>query len=131
MALPLEVRVGHGDGGEERLRVGVLRVCVQLQAVGQLHRAAQVHDHHAAGNILDHGKVVGDEEVGQAHLPLQVLQQIDHLRLDGHVQRRDRLVAHDESGLDHEAPGDADALALAAGELMGEAAHVLPGEADF
>jgi hypothetical protein len=58
---------------------------------------------------------------------LQVLQQVDDLRLDRDVERRDRLVADDELGLDGERAGDADALALAAGELVRAAAHVVGG----
>ena len=49
---------------------------------------------------------------------LQILQQVDDLRLDRHVERRDRLVADDQVGLGSERAGDADALALAAGELV-------------
>ncbi len=54
----------------------------------------------------------------QAQVALQVLQQVEHLRLHRHVQRRDRLVGHDEVRLHGQRPGDADALALAARELV-------------
>ena len=54
----------------------------------------------------------------QAELPLQVLQQVDDLRLDRDVERGDRLVADDQVGLGGQSAGDADALALAAGELV-------------
>ena len=47
-------------------------------------------------------------------LLLQVLQQVDDLRLDRDVERGDRLVADDEVGLGGQRAGDADALALAA-----------------
>jgi hypothetical protein len=49
---------------------------------------------------------------------LQVLQQVDDLRLDRHVERRHRLVADDQLRAPGQRPGDADALALAAGELV-------------
>ena len=61
---------------------------------------------------------MGDEEVGQAELLLQVFQQVDDLRLNRHVERRDRLVGDDEVRVRRERAGDADALALAAGELV-------------
>ena len=70
------------------------------------------------GDVLDDGQVVGDEQIGQVALFLQLLQQVDDLRLDGHVQRGDRLVADDELGIQRQRAGDADALALAAGELV-------------
>ena len=64
------------------------------------------------------GEVVGDEDVGDAELALQALQQVDDLRLHRDVERRDRLVADDQRGLDRERAGDRDALALAARELV-------------
>ena len=75
-------------------------------------------------------EVVGDEEVGQAELLLQLLQQVDDLRLDRHVERRHRLVADDEVRLDRERAGDADALALAAGELVRVAVGEVRVQAD-
>ena len=59
---------------------------------------------------------------------LQLLEHVDHLRLNGHVQRRDRLVADDELRPGGQGAGDADALALAAGELVGVAVEVIPLE---
>jgi hypothetical protein len=71
------------------------------------------------------------EEYGQAELALEVLQQVDHLRLDRHVERRHGLVADDQLGLGGERAGDADPLALAAGEFV-RIAERMPGrEADF
>src|SRR5262249_26130911 len=82
-------------------------------------------------DMLDHREVVGDEEIGEAELLLEVHQEVDDLRLDRYVERRDRFVADDERGVEGERPGDADALALAAGELVRIALHRLPPEADL
>ena len=59
------------------------------------------------------------KRIGQVVLPLQVLQQVEDLRLHRDVERGDDLVAHQQLGLEHQGPGDADALALAARELAG------------
>ena len=67
-----------------------------------------------------------NEQIGRAELLLQVLHQVDHLRLDRDVQCGDRLICDDELGLHDQRAGDADALALAAGELVGIAIGVLP-----
>ena len=56
---------------------------------------------------------------------LQVLEQVDDLGLDRDVERRDGLVGHQELGVERQRAGDADALALAAGELVGIAVVVL------
>ena len=85
----------------------------------------EVHHADAVGEVLDHRQVVGDEQDGDARLLAQLPQQVDDLRLYGHVQRRHRLVGDDQLGLHDDGPGHADALALSAGELVGIAVGVL------
>ena len=62
-----------------------------------------------------------DEQVGQAALALLLGQQVDDLRLDRDVERRDRLVEDKAFRLEGKRAGDGDALALTAGELVREA----------
>ena len=59
-----------------------------------------------------------DEEIAQAETLLQIQQQVDDLRLHRDVERGHRFVADDEFRLQRQRARDADALALAAGELM-------------
>ncbi len=66
---------------------------------------------------------MGDEEVGEIQLLLEVVQQLQDARLDADVQRAGDLVADDELGLQRESPRNADSLSLAARELMGETAE--------
>ena len=61
---------------------------------------------------------MADEDVGEAEFVLQVLEEIEHLRLHRDVERAHRLVEHQHLGLQRQAAGDGDALALAAGELV-------------
>src|SRR5204863_8954892 len=63
-------------------------------------------------------QVMAYEQIGQFVPRLQVAQQVDDLRLHAHVQRRGRLVEHNEPRLQDERAGDGDALALAAGEFV-------------
>ena len=84
----------------------------------------------AVRDVPDDGQVVGDEHVGEAELVLQVLEQVDDLGLDRHVERGDRLVADDQLRPQRDGAGDADALALAAGELVGVAVVVLRVQPD-
>ena len=99
-------------------------------ALANLHDAAEVHDRHAVADVLHHAQVVGDEQVGKVHLFLELGQQVDDLRLDGHVQGRDRFVADDDQRIQGQRPGDADALALAARKLVGIPVHVRRVQAD-
>ena len=61
---------------------------------------------------------MGDEQVGEVALRLQLAEQVDHLRLHAHVEGRGRLVQHDEGRRQHEGARHRDALALPAGELV-------------
>ena len=88
------------------------------------------HHHQAARQRRDDAQVVRDEQISQIVPLLQVAQQIDHLRLDHHVERAGRLVEHDEARLQHHGARHRDALALAAGKFMGKAKTQLRIEAD-
>ena len=105
-------------------------VGVEPLLVGDLDDLAEVHHRDPVGDVLHHAEIVGDEQIGQLELGLQVLHQVDDLGLDRDVERRDRLVADDELGMERQRAGDADALALAAGELVREALGVVAREAD-
>ena len=63
-------------------------------------------------------QIVRDEDVGEPELALEPLHQVEDLGLDRDVERRDRLVGDDQLRLERESARDADALALAAGELV-------------
>ena len=120
-------RVGDGHGREQGLRVRVHRSLVELRVLRELDDAAEVHDGDPVADVAHHGEVVGDEQVGEAELPLQLLQEVDDLRADGDVEGADGLVADDEVGLHRQRPGDADALALAAAELVRDSGSACSG----
>jgi len=113
-----------GDDVEQGLGVGVARVVEQLRLGCELHHVSKVHDHDRIGDVLDDRQVVADEDVGQAEAALQLHEQVDDLRLDGDVERRDGLVADDDLRLEDDGPGDADTLALTTRELMGIAGAI-------
>ena len=70
------------------------------------------------GEDLHDAEVVADEQAGEALLALQLLEQVEHLGLHRHVERGRGLVGDQQVGLEREGAGDADALALTAGELV-------------
>lgn len=96
LTILVHLGVSDGNGREQRTGIGVQRVAVQLLAGGNLHNFAEVHDDDTVADMLDHRQVMGNEQVGNAQLRLQVLQQVDDLRLNRNVQCRDRLVAEDD-----------------------------------
>ena len=102
----------------------------QRRLAGRLHHLAQVHHRHPVGDVSHDSQVMRDEQIGEAELPLERAQQVDHLGAYRHVERRHRLVADQQLGVDRQRAGDADALALAAGELVRIAPRVLRSEPD-
>ena len=79
--------------------------------------------------MLDQPQVVRDEEVRQLQPLLQIHQQVDDLRLDRDVQRRDRLVGDDERRVERQRAREADALTLSAAELVRIAREMVRVEA--
>lgn len=73
---------------------------------------------------------MGNEEIGQAQLSLQVLEQVNDARLDGYVQSGDGLIEHEHRRARGQGAGQTDALALAAGEVAREAVQLRRVEAD-
>ena len=105
-------------------------VPVNLLARATFDDPAEVHDRHPVAHVLDHPEIVGDEQQREPELPLQVVQQVQYLRLDGDVERRHGLVRDDEARADGERARDPDALALAAAELVWIAVRRVGRQAD-
>jgi len=76
------------------------------------------------------GVIGRGEQIGEAEVLLEVHEEIENPRLDRDVERRHRFVANQEIGPYGEHPGNADALPLAARELMEIAVAIAAIEAD-
>jgi hypothetical protein len=84
----------------------------------------KIHHYDAATDVFDDCEIVSNEQVGEAELALQVLQQVDNLRLHGDIEGAHRLVADDEFWFNGQGASDADPLALATAELVWVAVRV-------
>ena len=104
--------------GEQCARVGMAWVGIDFVTVRNFDDLAEIHNRNTLADVFDHAQVVRDEEIGQVQLLLQILKQVDYLRLDRNVERRDRLVEHEETRAHCERPRDPDTLALPARKLM-------------
>src|SRR5688572_9059900 len=114
----LIVGIRHGDSREERPGIRMLRVAEEAGGLGHFDDAPEVHDGGPAADMLNEPQVVGDEEIGEPELFLQLEEQIHHLRLNRHIERRYRLVGNDERRIERERPGHPYSLALATAELV-------------
>jgi hypothetical protein len=130
----------HPDGGlsglgdrrrrQQGLRIGVLWIGEQLGRVRQFDDPPQIHHRDTGRDVAHHGKVMSDEQVRQPELLLQILEQVDHLPLDRHVERRHGLVADDDLGVDRQRPRNSHALTLPTREFVRVAQCHVREEAD-
>ncbi len=118
------------DRAHQTMSIGMARVVKQLEHVGLLHRPARIHHNYLVTQLRHHPEIVGDEDDGHAGLGLQLLHQLQDLGLDGHIQRRGRLVADEQRRLAGERHGDHHPLAHAAGEVVGIDGEALGGLGD-
>ena len=74
-----------------------------------------LHHRNFMREVLHHAEVVGDEEVSDTKLLLQLLQEIEYLRLNRYIKRRCGLIGHNQRRVGHDGPRDADPLLLTTG----------------
>jgi hypothetical protein len=55
-------------------------------AAAILDRLAKVHDHYIVGDVADHRQVMGDEDISELELVLEILQKVEDLGLDREVE---------------------------------------------
>ena len=119
-----------GDRVDERPGVVVGGRAEQLGGRPGLDDLAQVHHRDVVGQVVDHRQVVRHHQVAELVLGLERGHQVEDLGPDRHVQRRHGLVGHDQRRAGGQGAGQADALALPAGQLARvpvELAHGQPG----
>ena len=102
----------------------------ELPYRGPFDDPAGVHDHHLVADLGNHTEIMGDEKDRHVELDLQAAQQIENLCLNGHVESGGRLVGDQQRGMADQGHGDHDALAQAAGELVGVLVDAALGRAD-
>ena len=105
-------------GREQGAGVGMLRGVEDLRHRPVFDLAAAPHHHHVIGHLRDHAHVVGDEDHSRVQIALQLTDDVEDLRLDGHVQCCRGFVGNQQRRLAGQRHGDHGALAHAARERM-------------
>ena len=92
----------------------------QFFRFSQLYDTTFMNNSNAVRDEANNRQVMCDEQVGQTSVLLQTVQQVQYLRTNRYVQRRDWLVSYDEFWFHNERSGNTDTLSLTTGELMWE-----------
>ena len=112
-------RPSSRHAGEQALRIGVRAA---RRAPSRPCRSRRSARHTSRGRMSQSSAITPTSWLmntsAAPRFAAKLVQQRQHLRLGGDVQRRGRLVGDDDLGIVGERHGDADALALAAGELV-------------
>ena len=106
------------DRAQQAASVLVGRVCEQFLGRRLLDDLTGVHDGDLVSHLGDKRQVVGDEDHCEAELLTQLVEQVDDLLLNGHVQSGGRFVSNDELRVACQSHSDENALTLAAGKLV-------------
>ena len=107
-----------GSADKQHLGIGMLRIGKHRLGIARLHDLAPLHDADRIRHVAHDAEIMGDQQQRHAIFGLQVLQQLQDLRLHRHVERRRGLIGNQQIGIIGERHGDHHALALAAGQLM-------------
>ena len=90
----------------------------ELRGGRLLDLLATVHDRHAVRPLRDQAQVVRDQQQRHREVAAQAVEQLQDLRLDGHVKCRRGFIGHQQTWLAGHRHGDHHALALATRELV-------------
>ena len=80
--------------------------------------------------MLHNGQIVRHKNIRQPVFFLQIHHQVQDLRLNGNVQRRNRLIADDKLRIQRQRAADADSLPAATVQLMRVAVLIALGKPD-
>ena len=69
-------------------------------------------------HLLNHSHVVGDKQISQPQLFLQIDEEIQHLRLDGHIKGGYGLVGNEQAWRQRKRPCNTEPLALPPRKLV-------------
>ena len=94
------------------------RIGKEIFRISELHNISKIHNTDRIGNMFHYGKVMGDKEIRQFELLLQILQKVNYLCLNGYVQCGNRLIADYELGIQSQSSRNTDSLSLSAGKLV-------------
>ena len=96
----------------------MLRFAVDHLGRSSFHNLSPTQDDDLIADMLDDGKIVRNEQIGDPQLRLQICEQVDNLRLNTDIQRADRFIAYDERGFRREGARDPNPLSLAPAEFV-------------
>src|SRR5581483_6806409 len=110
-------------GIQQAFRVRMLRISCYLLCCPDLYDLTPIHHRNPRREISHYRHRMRNEQISEAEVVLQLLEQVHNLRSDTHVERRDRFVAHNEFWPQRQRASNHDTLPLPSAEFVGITAH--------
>ena len=85
------VRVEIGNRGHEGFGVRMERLIKQFRCRREFHDAPQIHHRDPIANMFDDTQIMRNEQISKSIFFLCVHQQVQNLRLNGHIEGREPL----------------------------------------
>ena len=101
------------------------RAAIKLACAGVFDDAAKVHNGNPVAHKFHHAQIMRNKHICQVLFLLQIFHQVQDLSLNRNIQRGNRFVAYKRFRIHAHGTRNADSLALAAGEFVGEAVHIV------
>ena len=96
----------------------MLCIIVYVFQGSHFHNLSGIHNRNLVAGVRNNAEVMRDQQHCGAQLFLQVAHKLQHLRLDGDIQRGCRLIRDDKLRAACKRNGDDNALLHAAGKLV-------------
>src|SRR5947208_15797968 len=87
-------------GRDQRFRIRVPRLPQDLARRPFLDDAAKIHDGQPIAHMFDDGEIMRDKNISEVEARLEFDQQVEDLRLDRHIERRNRLIENEQLRLE-------------------------------
>ena len=97
----------------------------QFLCICDLHDVTLVDNADTVGDKADNRQVMGNKQVSDVTLTLELLHQVQNLCTNGNVQCGDGLVSDNQLGLHNHCTGNTDSLTLTAREFVGVTGQML------
>src|ERR1700735_4235877 len=112
-----EIPAASGRGVEQGAGIGLAWFVEALRGRTLFDDPALLHHGDVIADLRGDAQIVGDEQDRNPKPRLNLVEQLQHLRLNRDVEGGNGLIRHHHVGIERERPRNRDALALSAGVL--------------
>ena len=112
-------RIHRGQGSEQTIGIWMLRRKENIPERARFHNFTGIHNGNLVANLGYNAKVMGNKDHCGMELFFKLCHHMEHLRLNGNIQCRGRLICNQQLWITGQCNGNHNTLLHTAGKLMG------------